>query len=223
MNHVLKIQDEEIEIPFDEDGYIFATLISKRVNKDLSNYFRMNETKHIIELICQEFSITKEKIVIIKRGNSKKFNKQGTWIHRELVLHFAIWCSPYFTLQVNQWMEEWIDYKKENEIKFYHELYNMKEYLLVSESKEKVIQLRLQKELGGQIEIKTENGFIDLLTDTEIIEIKIGCNWKHAVGQILMYSLDYPQHKKRIHLFDMEYDEKINRSCSIYNINVSFE
>ena len=89
--------------------------------------------------------------------------------------------------------------------------------------KEKEIQLRLHLELGGEIEVKTESGFIDLLTDDEIIEIKQGKNWKNAVGQILMYSLEYPNHKKRIHLFDIQPDTNINNKCSIYNILVSYD
>ena len=31
---------------------------------------------------------------------------------------------------------------------------------------------RLQKELNGQIEVENNGGFIDVLTDTQIIEIK---------------------------------------------------
>ena len=81
----------------------------------------------------------------------------------------------------------------------------------------------IQKELCGKIEVETDSGFIDLLTETEIIEIKNGKQWKSAVGQILVYSLEYPVHKKRIHLFDIEFDENINEKCKIYDIYVSYE
>jgi hypothetical protein len=77
--------------------------------------------------------------------------------------------------------------------------------------------------LGGCIEVETEVGYIDLLTDYEIIEIKDGKLWKHALGQILMYSVDYPNHKKRIHLFDIEKNKMIEDRCNIYNIKVSYE
>lgn len=104
-----------------------------------------------------------------------------------------------------------------------HALYNIKPYINKYECIEKYIQKRLKVELGGQIEVCCDSGYIDLLIDTEIIEIKHGMNWKHAVGQLLMYSLDYPTHKKRIHLFGIEYDEKINQNCEIYNISVTYE
>jgi len=70
-----------------------------------------------------------------------------------------------------------------------------------SDQPEKTIQLRLQSELGGEIEVKTPAGPIDLLTDNEIIEIKKIKNWKAALGQILIYGDYYPKHQKRIHLF----------------------
>jgi hypothetical protein len=70
-----------------------------------------------------------------------------------------------------------------------------------SDQPEKTIQLRLQAELGGEIEVKTPVGPIDLFTDNEIIEIKKVENWKSALGQILIYGKHYPNHQKRIHLF----------------------
>ena len=70
--------------------------------------------------------------------------------------------------------------------------------------KKKEIQLKLHHDLGGNIEVQTDSGFIDLLTDTEIIEIKNGKKWKQAIGQILIYSSYYPEHTKRIHLFGIK-------------------
>ena len=35
-------------------------------------------------------------------------------------------------------------------------------------------------------------------------EVKVGHNWKHAMGQVLAYGLDYPGLEKRIHLFDAD-------------------
>ena len=34
---------------------------------------------------------------------------------------------------------------------------------------------------NGIIEVETLAGFIDVLTDTKIIEVKTFCNWKHAI------------------------------------------
>lgn len=54
-------------------------------------------------------------------------------------------------------------------------------------------------------------------------KIKHGKNWKQAMGQVLSYSIDYKDHIKRIHLFDIEYDSHINKTCHVYNVKVTYE
>lgn len=66
---------------------------------------------------------------------------------------------------------------------------------------EQQVRDSLKAILGGQSEVMTSCGRIDLLTDREIIEIKQLNNWKEALGQILTYSAFFPTHNKRVHLF----------------------
>lgn len=66
---------------------------------------------------------------------------------------------------------------------------------------EKYYLKKLFKELGGVVEVPTLAGRIDLLTSTQIIEVKEISAWKGAIGQVLVYSAYYPSHEKRIHLF----------------------
>lgn len=47
--------------------------------------------------------------------------------------------------------------------------------------KEKEIKKRLSRELNGQMEIKTSAGYIDIVTNSEIIEIKHYDLWKSAL------------------------------------------
>ncbi|MBE9018895.1 hypothetical protein C7Y66_11005 [Chroococcidiopsis sp. CCALA 051] len=87
--------------------------------------------------------------------------------------------------------------KKIAELKFFPNLF----FCNQSNSVEYQIRDRLHAELGGLVEVITPAGRIDLLTDTEIIEVKAVKDWKAALGQILVYSGFYPQHQKRLHLF----------------------
>ncbi|MDB9372369.1 MarR family transcriptional regulator [Nodularia sphaerocarpa] len=73
---------------------------------------------------------------------------------------------------------------------------------------------RLKSELGGQTEVVTAIGRIDLLTDTEVIEVKQVSEWKAALGQILTYAAFFPEHTKRIHLFGNCTPEKRLTICS---------
>jgi hypothetical protein len=200
--------------------------------KEFKHWKCLESTKKLIEALESEIEISKselmdsnkgrygKKILIdSKKGNTSKYS-QGSWIHPILATNLAQWISPKFGMKVCIWIDEW---KKLNNNKniYDNEINNLKSNY--QNQKEKEIQIKLQQELGGEIEVETDSGFIDLLTDTEIIEIKNGKNWKHAMGQVLSYSIDYKNHIKRIHLFDMEYDSHINKTCHVYNVKVTYE
>lgn len=91
---------------------------------------------------------------------------------------------------------------------------------------ERRIKFGLQAIIGGATEVKTPLGRIDLLTDTELIEVKPFSSWKAAIGQVLVYGSFYPQHNKHIHLFD-RLEQKtlhlIQEACTPHGIQVTFE
>ena len=198
-----------------EDGFIDATALCKAGGKKFNDWYRMESTTEYISFIENYTKINKDNLIEIIKN--KHNSLRGTWIHPIIATNVAQWISSEFSFKVSIWIEEWKKNNRELYMKQLHQIIPDKNIL-----KEKKIQLRLHLELGGEIEVKTESGFIDLLTDDEIIEIKHGKNWKNAVGQILMYSLEYPNHKKRIHLFDIQPDTNINNKCSIYNILVTY-
>lgn len=93
---------------------------------------------------------------------------------------------------------------------------------------EQRIRDRLQQQLGGLTEITTPVGRIDLLTNTQVIEVKHASDWKAALGQVLTYSGFYPQHQRRIHLFynrgkPLKQIEDIQSICADLDIEVTFE
>lgn len=95
----------------------------------------------------------------------------------------------------------------------------------LKDTSEKVFRDLLAKELNGQVEVTLPNQFgrIDIVTPTEIIEVKALKQWKAALGQIMIYSLAYPNHRRRIHLFgsNLERLELITKSCEIYHTRVT--
>ena len=91
---------------------------------------------------------------------------------------------------------------------------------------ERQVRDRLKTELGGEVEIVTAVGRIDLLTAIEVVEIKNINDWKGALGQILAYSAFFPEHSKRIHLFgrvDLAKLALAQATCSEFGITVTFE
>jgi hypothetical protein len=87
------------------------------------------------------------------------------------------------------------------------------------------IRDRLHQELGGDIEVQTIYGPIDLLTPKELIEIKKIEDWKEGFGQVLAKCKSFPQHRKRLHLFGTNDRalRNIKACCKEFEIAVSYE
>jgi hypothetical protein len=87
------------------------------------------------------------------------------------------------------------------------------------------IRDRLHTKLGGDIEVQTIYGPIDLVTATEIIEIKKIDDWKDGFGQILVKCKKFPAHSKRLHLFGNSDRtlRNIKARCKEFDVNVSYE
>lgn len=92
---------------------------------------------------------------------------------------------------------------------------------------EKAVRDRLQSQIGGLAEVVTPAGKIDVLTATEIVDVKAFRDWKAALGQVLVYSAFYPKHQKRIHLFCSKHEFKklsdIESACLSFEIRVTGE
>lgn len=80
------------------------------------------------------------------------------------------------------------------------------------------------------MEVPTPSGSIDVLSKTELIEVKFYRSWKTAVGQVIAYGHYYPSHTKRLHLFAQKGDKIASKYiqlatpvCSAYGIDVTFE
>ncbi|ACH46757.1 unknown [Feldmannia species virus] len=102
---------------------------------------------------------------------------------------------------------------------------------------EAVIRDKLAESLGGKTEVRTPCGRIDVLTSTEVIEVKHYRMFLHGYGQVMGYGEYHPLLKKRLHLFalieDVRSDRKIEdldrkiemaeKMCVTSNIEVTFE
>lgn len=80
---------------------------------------------------------------------------------------------------------------------------------------------RVMEHHGGISEVSTPDGFIDILTDNAVIEVKNMKSWMHAVGQVQIYGDHYPDREKWIYLFgdrgDVAY---IRKRCAAHDIKV---
>lgn len=103
------------------------------------------------------------------------------------------------------------------------------EYLNTANERHNMKEKHIQKQFTSnnpKYEVETPVGYADILTDTEIIEVKNIKSWKSAIGQILVYGYYFPKKKKRIHLFgkcSKETRKIIIKHCDLLKIKVTFE
>jgi DNA polymerase III delta subunit len=90
---------------------------------------------------------------------------------------------------------------------------------------ESMIQIILQEREGGEREVETPAGAINLLTDEEVIEIKHVHNWKDAT-KVLVYQTYFSDRKPRVHLFggySKQTRSTIEEAFSKLNITITWE
>lgn len=122
--------------------------------------------------------------------------------------------------------EFWCGVSPENleQVKLYDPLH----YDAVEPQYKKEIQYKLLlKDESGNCEVNCGGKYIDLLTDTYVIEIK-RYEDRFDVLKVLFYNEYYLEHKPRIHLFDQngkKYPRKpmFERVCAKYNITLTYE
>jgi len=90
---------------------------------------------------------------------------------------------------------------------------------------EKYIQHKLNNEIyHGIEEVKNIHGRIDILTPTEIIELKEISKYKHGVGQLLAYSTIYPNRKLVLYVFGTPNEiVRYQNACLNYCLNSNIE
>lgn len=90
---------------------------------------------------------------------------------------------------------------------------------------ERMIQLALQNREGGEREVETPVGFIDLVTDEHVIEIKHVTDWKDG-AKVLFYAQYLKSKKPRVHLFGgyiSDFREQVEKSYKSIGVEVTWE
>lgn len=88
------------------------------------------------------------------------------------------------------------------------------------------VRNKLATKLSGQTEVPCKTGFVDILAEQEVIEVKTIKDWKGAIGQVLVYACEFKNKTPRIHLFgnaSTEYKHMILSFCSRLNVVATFE
>jgi hypothetical protein len=114
----LTIENTVIEVRY-EDGYINATQLGKAMGKEFKHWYELKSTKKLIEALSYETASNPETGIPTTGNNSvvgipttefvkivQGGNKQGSWIHPDLVIQYAQWGSPKYAITVSRYMRE---------------------------------------------------------------------------------------------------------------------
>ncbi|QTA86214.1 KilA-N domain-containing protein [Desulfonema magnum] len=141
---------------------------------------------------------------------------EGTYIHK--------YNRQYLTLARGR-AGTWAHKKVAEEYKRYLKFGRNTKQKEAEIKKELISQLRRKfGENQVKAEVKTDAGYVDIVTPKQIIEVKNAKDWKGALGQVLAYSVFFENKSSRIHLFGNKNKELwtvIRDVCGRFDVMVS--
>jgi len=208
------------------DGYINATKLCALGGKELFNYNANKSSQRFIDEAVLVLGIPKiELIQELNGGNIPVI--RGTYIHQDLVPHIACWISPRFAVNVSRILRQWRALSRANEETYWQTLGDCVTNYPSADSnqEEKKWQQFIADRENAQTEAKVKGGRVDVLSDSNVIEVKRACDWKHALGQVLVYSQSFEDRVPWICLFGVKDDldrEYVVEVCYKLGVEVEF-
>jgi hypothetical protein len=178
----------------ESDGFINATEICRRAGTQWCQFIQNKKTDTFIKELAIYLHVSEKSLYDSKAGRYG-----GTWVHPAIATRLAAGLSSAFSVRVSIWLE---DLKKRDSTvasEYIVEISNLEADM--SNQIETEVRHRLAISLDGQECVIGKFGEIDLVTSTEVIEIKFIKRWTHALGQALAHAKSIPGKVPRVHFF----------------------
>lgn len=206
------------------DGYISATKMCQSAGKMWGHYNAVEGNQAF--RIALAASIGSPVEALVQSILDGSLHLRGTWVHPRIATHLAMWISTEFEVKVSGWIEKARQILQYIDWDYKRSLANLKPRK-DSDTVEAAVRDHLAQQETGQVEVTCDHGRVDVLTRSEVIEVKRGSRYLHALGQVLRYAESFPEHRKRVHLI-LEADQddlllKAKRVCSRYGVDVTCE
>jgi hypothetical protein len=111
-NELIVLQlDDHVIAQRPVDGYIDATAMCQACGKRWNNYWRSQETQEFLAELSgnKGLPITRNRAVNNQAlVESYEGRYGGTWVHPNVAIHLAQWCSPRFAVLVTDWVQHWL-------------------------------------------------------------------------------------------------------------------
>jgi hypothetical protein len=86
------------------DGYVDASAMCKAVNKNFENYRKLAATGEFLQELGLATSLAPERLVQTFHDGFLT----EVWVHPEVAINLAQWCSPKFAVAVAMWVRDWM-------------------------------------------------------------------------------------------------------------------
>ena len=181
------------------DVMIDMTQLCAQHGKMWANLKRHRAVRYTMTRLCEELRCDASDIeLIVTRGMNP-----GTWVHPRLLSVCGFLFSDQFRLSASRWVEEWKDTRSDNAGEWARVLRDKAWTSCVR--REAVVRDRLAAREDGQTEVATTHGrYADVVTDTQVIEVKHASGATDAMGQVLDCAVDWPHLRPRVHIFGTE-------------------
>ena len=90
-----------------KDGYINATAMCQAAEKQFGHYRENKVTKAFLDELSSAIGIPITELVQSVIGGDPLY--QGTWVHPQVAIHLAQWCSAAFAVQGSKWVLDWMN------------------------------------------------------------------------------------------------------------------
>lgn len=207
-----------------DDNYIKITDFCTFACKNLENYFRSPRTKKFIRHLARKLNCSPEDLVRVKRGRNA-----CTWVHPTVAKDVIQWASVEFSVEMCHWIEE----KQQTDEVFNDHVWQTACEVEIDHNslEEHKVRDDLLQQRGGAKEVpfrmNSLKGYIDLVTEDSIIEVKKIDDYMCGIGQLMVYSQQFPEKKKVLFLFshdsvDPQKLRDIQHVCLPYGIHIEF-
>lgn len=83
--------------------------VCQAAGKEWSGYRRLQTTHDFLAALESVLQIHRTELVRSVSGGDPRL--QGTWVHPQVAIHLAQWCSAEFAVKVTQWVYDWMQGK----------------------------------------------------------------------------------------------------------------
>ncbi len=201
--------DQQIIYQRAGDGYVNATAMCKAVGRLFADYNRSKQAQEFLSALSDDMGIPISDLVQVIKGGEPHL--QGTWVHPDVAIHLAQWCSPKFAVQVNKFIREWMQGENPLQKALSQWQFYIDRASLVNNSVPQNY-FSVFKEAAPLMVTLIQSGV--LVDDKTVPDISIGSHWA-TYWKKQELALDHGEPTNYLHFYPESYPQSVSNPQSV--------